>query len=79
MDQNLYKTNDFYLSSYLLTENVPIVGTTKDTFGKVTFIFSKTINFDELIDNFLTLKAQVEPLAYASAQKKLKHMIYFKK
>jgi hypothetical protein len=78
MNTNLYETSDFYLASYLLSVNVPIVDTTRDSEGKVTFIFQKTENFEQLIDDFLTFKAKVEPLAYASAQKKLKHLIYFK-
>lgn len=79
MNTNIYKTNDFYLASYLLSANVPIIGTTRDSLEKVTFVFQKTDNFEQLIDDFLTFKAKVEPLAFASAQKKLKHLIYFKK
>jgi len=74
-----YKTNDFYLASYLLTENVPIDGCINKSQGRSTFVFIKTSNFEQLIDDFLKLKARVEPLSYASAQKKLKHMIYFQK
>ena len=74
-----YKTNDFYLASYLLTANVPFDGCINESQGKSTFVFIKTDNFEQLIDDFLKLKARVEPLSYASSQKKLKHMIYFQK
>jgi hypothetical protein len=78
MDQNKYRTDDFCLASYLLSADIPIIDTTRNSKGKVTFIFQKTENFEQLINDFLTFRARVEPLAYASAQKKLKHLIYFK-
>ena len=74
-----YKTTDFYLASYLLSKDVPIDDCVPESQGKFTFVFVKTNNFDRLMNDFFKLKAKVEPLSYASAQKKLKHMIYFQK
>lgn len=71
-----FNTSDLCLASYLLAKGVLVIDVTKDNPRQAVFIFSNTKDCQKLIAEFSLMKGQVEPLAFFSAQKRLKHLIY---
>lgn len=69
-------TSDFYLAAFLLAKNIPLTNVIKDNPRKAVFVFPKTDRSNELMSRFSQMKGNIEPLAFASAQKKLKHLLY---
>lgn len=70
------KLNDLYASAYLLTNGIPLKGIYKDSTGRGTFTFLETSQSKRLLQQFIQLKARVEPTAFVLAQKKLKQLLY---
>lgn len=80
MQQNdYYQTNDFCLASFLLSYDINPTQINTDSFNRATFSFLITTQVKTLIEQFSLLKAKVEPLAFFSAQKKLKQLIYLRR
>ena len=73
-----YNTSDFCLAAYLLTKSIPIVRTGRDLDNRVTFVFETSNRLNLLIDEYFQMKAIIEPMAFFSAQKRLKQIIYQK-
>ncbi|KKT58114.1 MAG: hypothetical protein UW51_C0006G0201 [Candidatus Amesbacteria bacterium GW2011_GWA1_44_24] len=71
-----FKTTDLCLASYLLAKDTPFTGINKDSSGRATFLFPITDKCRQLVKEFTETKALVEPMAFFSAQKRLKHLIY---
>ncbi|MAT37968.1 MAG: hypothetical protein CL946_00005 [Ectothiorhodospiraceae bacterium] len=72
---NTYQTADFYLSSFLVANSLPLAGHSRDL-GKVTFEFPQTEETKKLINEFYELRGSVEPNSFSSAIKYLKKVIY---
>lgn len=75
-ENEFIRLNDLYASAYLLTNDVSLENIEKDKTGRATFIFPKTSQSQRLLDEFIRLKARVEPTAFVLAQKKLKQILY---
>jgi len=76
--KNKFETEDFCLASYLLAKDISLDGVKKinPASKKVTFIFNDSKECQSLISEFSQMKGSIEPLAFMSAQKQLKHLIY---
>lgn len=75
-DNEFIQLNDLYASAFLLLNNISLDRIEKDKTGRATFIFSKTSQSQRLLQQFIQLKARVEPTAFVLAQKKLKQLLY---
>jgi hypothetical protein len=71
-----FKTSDFCLAAYLLTKTIPLTGTTRDDSNRVTFVYQNSAELSSLIISYFQMKAVIEPMAFFSAQKRLKQLIY---
>jgi len=78
MNDENYKTSDFCLASYLLAKNVPLVGTERGGGNRVTFVYQSSAKLNSLIGEYFQMQAVIEPMAFFSAQKRLKQLIYQK-
>jgi len=70
------ETSDFYIASYLLAKNIPLVRLNKENPQRAIFVFPRNEKCLELCDEFSQMKASIEPVAYTSAQKRLKHLLF---
>jgi len=75
---NIYKCKDFYLSSFLLSAGCNLIDTPVSS-GITTFIFEDNEVLNNLIKDFYSLKASVEPTKYANAIKTLKSILHASK
>lgn len=75
-ENEFIRLNDLYASAYLLANDVSLENIEKDKTGRATFIFPKTPQSQRLLDEFIHLRARIEPMTYALAQKKLKQLLY---
>ncbi len=70
-----YDTKDFALAAYLVTSGLPLQAHARD--GKVsTFMFSETRQLLNLVSQFYSFQASVNPIAYANAFRNLKSIMY---
>ena len=67
-------TCDFYLAAFLLTEDIPLVGHTRDQ-SKSTFEFEGD-GLSDLISQFYTDLVHVAPQQYGRAIRDLKSIMY---
>ena len=75
---NLYKSKDFYFSSYLLAEGCNLIAAPVKK-GITTFIFEENEALNNLVNEFYALKASEEPTKYANAIKTLKSRLHSSK
>lgn len=75
-DNEFIQLNDLYASAFLLLNDISLDHIEKDKTGRGTFVFSKTFQSQRLLQQFIQLKARVEPTAFVLAQKKLKQLLY---
>ncbi|MFA6081219.1 MAG: DUF5659 domain-containing protein [Patescibacteria group bacterium] len=71
-----YRTDNFQLAAFLLSEGSCLISLDKTNLRRVQFIFKLTNGLKILIENFLSYKAVCEPHKFFSAQKDLKQLIY---
>ncbi len=79
MDEELHKNleiSDFQLASFLIYRDTELIGIRMVTPTKAVFIFPDNEKTQALIEKFSNLSAEVEPLAFSSAQKRLKQLLY---
>lgn len=69
-------TSDFCLAAYLLAKNISLIETLRDDSSRVTFVYQNSAELSLLIDKYFQMKAVIEPMAFFSAQKRLKQLIY---
>lgn len=70
-----YETKDFPLAAFLITSGLPLQSHARD--GKVsTFMFSETQQLLNLVSQFYSFRAIVNPVAYANAFRNLKSIMY---
>lgn len=71
-----YTTKDFYLAAFLLANDFEILNLDKTDPRKVFFVFQDMENRENLVEDFLFGKAQVEPKKFTSAIKQIKQLLY---
>jgi hypothetical protein len=79
MNNELHKNieiSDFQLASFLVYQQTELLGIRRETPTKAVFIFPDNKKTQELVERFSNLSSQVEPLAFSSAQKRLKQLLY---
>ena len=74
----IYKSKDFYLSSFLLCKGCNLIDAPVSN-GVTTFMFEEDEILNNLIKEFYSLKASVEPTKYANAIKTLKSILHASK
>ena len=72
---NTYSNRDFYMSSYLIAAGMQLKSYHK-TNGITTFEFDNSEKLHNLVNNYYSMNAAVEPMAYGSAIKNLKSVIH---
>ncbi len=70
-----YTNRDFYLSSYLIAAGIQLKSYHR-TNGITTFEFDNSEKLHNLIQNYYSMTASVEPMAYGAAIKNLKSVIH---
>jgi hypothetical protein len=73
--QNKYESRDFYLSAYLITSGQKLLsaGRTKSI---TLFNFEDTAELRRLVDQYYSMQAKADPLAYGSSIRALKSIIH---
>lgn len=75
-ENEFIRLNDLYASAYLLANDVSLENIEKDKTGRATFVFLKTSQSQQLLQQFIQLRARVEPTSFVLAQKRLKQLLY---
>ena len=73
--KNEYKSQDFYLCAFLMAAGVQLRSYHKENRSTV-FIFEKDNKLDELIGDFYSMRASVNPVSYGQSIKNLKSIIH---
>ncbi len=71
-----YNNKDFYLSAFLITSGCSLVGTVKENSVTTLFEFNDTAQLQNLIKQYYSMTATVEPMAYGAAIRSLKSVIH---
>jgi hypothetical protein len=70
-----YETKDFPLAAFLITSGIPLQAHSRN--GKVsTFTFSDSRQLQNLINQYYSFQASVNPIAYANTFRNLKSIMY---
>ena len=72
---NTYTNRDFYLSSYLIAAGEHLKSYNR-TNGITTFEFDNSDKLQQLVNNYYSMNATVNAMAYGSAIKNLKSVIH---
>ncbi len=71
----LYETNDFPLAAFIVTSGIPLQAHSRD--GNVsTFMFSDSQKLQDLIHQFYSFAATVNPVSYSNSFRNLKSIMY---
>ena len=71
----VYKSSDFYLSAYLLTEGCPLTGHSR--LNQTTmFEFEDTEFLQKLVAQYYSMAAHIEPMAFGATIRNLKSVIH---
>jgi len=73
--KNEYKSQDFYLCAFLMAAGVQLRSYYKENRSTV-FLFEKDNKLDELIGDFYSMRASVNPVSYGQSIKNLKSIIH---
>lgn len=76
MEKAVFKTDNFLLASYLLSEGCGLLSLDKSNPKRVDFVFEETQKRVELTNRFLSYQATVEPNRIHASMRNLKQMIY---
>lgn len=72
-----FQTTDFSLAATLATFGVPVCGLDRGVDPRrVHFVFEKTADTEQLIEDFWGNKLKVEPKTFCMQQKSLKSQLY---
>lgn len=74
--EQIYKTTDFSLASYLFYKGFTLWGVEKVKDQKKAFLFIRESGLDESIEEFYRRKALVEPESFLLTVKMLKTRLY---
>jgi hypothetical protein len=70
-----YANRDFYLSSFIIAEGIPLKSYYR-TNGITTFEFDNSEKLQNLVQEYYSMNASVNAMAYGSAIKNLKSVIH---
>ena len=70
-----YSNSDFYLSAFLLTRDFRLVRHTRAQ-GLTTFIFESDKNINDIVAEYYSMNATVEPIKYGNSIRALKSIIH---
>ncbi len=71
----LYETKDFPLAAFLVTSGIPLQAHSRD--GNVsTFMFSDSQKLQDLVHEYYSFSATVNPVSYSNAFRNLKCIMY---
>ena len=71
-----FKCSDFYLSAFLISQGFKLLNIDKSNPRRVLFIFKDRKDRENLVEDFLFGRAQIEPKSFISAIKELKQLLY---
>ena len=71
----MYTTVNFYLCAYLLSTGMALTDHWKDGHQTV-FGFDESAELDQRIQEYFSMQARVEPIAYGNAVRNLKSIIH---
>ena len=72
---NSFESNDFYGSAFLIASGIPMRSHFRT--GQITtFIFDDSEQVQDLLTDYYSLRANINPATYASALKNLKSIIH---
>lgn len=71
-----FSTSDIKIASYLLSKSISLVGVDRPTSRKVVFIFEKSNQTGQLIQDYLSDKAVVNPRLLFESFANLKSVIF---
>ena len=72
--KNDYRSQDFYLCAFLMAAGAGLKSYHKENRSTV-FLFEKDIKLDELIGDYYSMRASVNPVSYGQSIKNLKSII----
>lgn len=75
MNKKLFRTQDFWLSAYLLASGATLVSHFREA-ERSTFNFEDTPRTQALMDSFYKLTARVEPSNFGRSIAQLKRIMY---
>jgi hypothetical protein len=73
---NIYRNRDFYLSAFLISKGCKLIGTSKENPTTTLFEFEDTVELRKLVDEYYTMNATTEVLAFVSSIRSLKSVIH---
>lgn len=68
--------SDFYLAAFLLSKEFKLLNIDKSNPQRALFIFEDKENKQNLIEDFLFGRTQIEPKSFVSAIKELKQLLH---
>lgn len=71
-----FSTDSFILASFLLSYECILLDVDKSNPRRAYFIFKNSKELEELIDQFHSYQAKIEPHKFFNAQKDLKQRLY---
>ena len=72
----LFETNDLNLSGFLIAMGKTLSSSARDVRGIMTFSFTQDDQLVQLVEQYYSLNAQVNPQRFGSALKMLKNKLY---
>ena len=75
LSASTYSLSDFYLTAYLICSGLELVKTNRAESNRVTFILKDSPIRDQLIQEFYSHKARIDPLAYKDSIANLKALV----
>jgi len=76
MENEVFKTKDFYLSAFLVAQGHKILEADRSDPRKVFFAFSDFEGREDLVRRFLFGQTKVEPQGFITSIKSLKQLIH---
>ena len=72
----IFPVSDFYIAAFLICEGLELVRTERVSAGRVVFMLRDRPQRAQMVQDFYSHKAQVDPLAYKDSIVNLKAMIH---
>ncbi len=71
-----FRTTDFYLCGYLLTQNMKLLRAEREGPKRVIFVMQDTPEREQMVYDFYSSKTTVDPLEYKNRIGDLKSLLY---
>lgn len=72
----IYRNRDFYLSAFLISRGCPLIGHSRENQTITLFEFEETAELTKTVEQYYSMTASVEPMAYGAAIRSLKSVIH---